>query len=232
MPNGKTIDQQQFHDQVEAWRTTAIDKLIVHFQVNAQRIRVFTLQEQPLAELIGAIKAHKAAGLRLHPGLQTSGDTRFSLLAEVVDDLAQPFSGNGPYFELAFTTREIPGSDDLAVLAPGQIQPNEARLMHQLWLDLPAESIPEVLQNGSGTLRYLTFTADSTASIISALDTYEHRRLFVFLAVKHPDLQEKYEDDSEFLFTFIVEMGSLATVQNDNPSNVYFDWGKICPPYC
>jgi len=228
MSLGTTISRAEAQARKEAWQQTTNNQLDQAFTSQSSRILVCELSGDPLTTMMDEWTQTQEARFRMHAAVGEAGS--FEVLLEVISGTPVTELQSDKLYVPALTSAEIRISAPEPTTPPREIAASEAKTMSDEWKNIADDNIAATVSGSEGRLRYVTYEQEKTITLKTRLETISDPKLQVFLAVKTPDLQAKYEDDSDILITFICHVSSAAP--QENQSVAFFDFGEFCPPYC
>jgi len=228
MSQGTSISRQEAQGNIEAWQGTASDQLAQTFTNQSSRILVFALSGDPLNAMMEQWSTTDQARFRMHAAVGEAG--AFEVLLEIISGDPVTDLQSDTLFVPALTSAEINVPNPEPTPPPQEIAASEAKTMSDGWKNLTDDSIAATVSGTDGRLRYITYEEDKSGALKNNLENITEPTLLLFLAVKTPDLQDKYKDNSDILFTLICSATPDGTTRAQE--NGYFEFGELCPPKC
>jgi hypothetical protein len=228
MSRGTIISDTSAQTRIEAWQNTTDAQLAQTFTNESSLLLVFELSGDPLTALLAQWKQTEEARFRMHAAVGEAG--AFEVLLEVISGTPVTELQSNTLYVPALTSAEIRIPAPEPTTPPREIAASEAKTMSDEWKNIADDNIAATVSGSEGRLRYVTYEQEKTITLKTRLETISDPKLQGFLAVKTPDLQAKYEDDSDILITFICHVSYAAPQENQLFS--FFNFGEFCPPYC
>ncbi len=228
MSLGTTISQAEAQARKEAWQQTANDQLASTFSSQSSRLLVYELSGDPFDAMMGQWAITDQARFRMHAAVGESGT--FEVLLEIISGTSVTELQSDTLYVPALTSAEIRIPAPEPTTPPREIAASEAKTMSDEWKNIADDSIAATVSGSEGRLRYITYEQEKSVTLKTKLESISEPKLLVFLAIKTPDLQARYEDDSDILFTFVCGVTSGGTMRIQE--NGYFEFGSFCPPKC
>ena len=228
MSLGTTISRAEAEARTGAWQSLPDNQLAKIFTSESARNLVYELSGDPLDAMMEQWDQTEGPRFRMHAAVGEDGS--FEVLFEILSGSRVTELQADTIYVPTLTSAEIAVPNPEPPTPSQEIAPSEAKTMTDEWQSTAAAEIAGTVTGSEGRLQSITYDPGKSSAMKNHLDKTSDLALQVFLAVKTPDFQAKYEDDSDTLFTFVCAVAMDET--SGIPENGYFEFGSLCPPVC